>query len=227
MAIIKFPPVEEAVDGLLAIGGELGPSSLIEAYKRGIFPWPFTESDPIAWFSPDPRGVLDWKSLHLPRSLKRFLKKCDLTLKYNEDFDSIIVKCAEIPRKNQSSTWITSSMLEAYRELFKRGLAYCIGSYWEENLVGGIYGVCIEGIVSGESMFYERPNAGKVCLISLMEKLHLAGIDWLDTQMVTPVVQSLGGREISRREFLERLSSCRPLSREEIFGPHWNHYLNL
>ena len=218
MGIVQFPPVEDAVDGLLALGGNLETTTLVEAYKKGIFPWPFSEQEPVAWFSPDPRGVLDWAHLHVPRSFKKFAKKYSFEIIYNQKFDRIIEKCAHIPRKNQTETWITPDMQEAYKVLFKKQLAWCSGCYEDGVLQGGMYGVCIDGIISAESMFHQKSNAGKLCLVSLMEQLNRVNINWLDTQMITPVVASFGGREVSRQEFLQRLSECRVLSRQDIFG---------
>ena len=218
MGNIHFPPVEDAVNGLLALGGNLDTMTLVQAYKRGIFPWPFSEESPIAWFSPERRGVLDWKYLHIPRSFKKFLKKNSFEIYYNREFDRIIELCAKVPRRNQTETWITPEMLNAYGRLFEKQLAWCVGCYQDGELQGGMYGVCIDGIISAESMFHQKSNASKLCLISAMEKMNSVGIDWLDTQMITPVVESFGGREILRRDFLHRLSECSPLLRKDIFG---------
>ena len=218
MGKVYFPPVEEAVNGLLALGGNLETATLITAYKQGIFPWPFSEESPVAWFSPEFRGVLEWKNLHVSRSLKKFLKRNSFEIRYNRNFGEIIEQCAKIPRKNQTETWITREMLEAYLQLFEKELAWCVGCYEGNDLQGGMYGVCIDGIISAESMFHQKSNAGKLCLISVMEKLQGVGIDWLDTQMITPVVKSFGGREIPRQEFLQRLAECSPLLRGDIFG---------
>ena len=218
MGGIQFPPVESAVEGLLGLGGNLQTDTLVAAYKKGIFPWPFSTDDPVAWFSPDPRGVLEQAYFHLPRSFKKFLKKQLFEIRYNQDFFEIIEECAKIPRKNQTETWITPDIQDSYKKLFEKELAWCSGCYDGDGLQGGIYGVCIDGIISAESMFYKKSNASKLCLVSLMERLEKVGIDWLDTQMTTPVVTSFGGREIPRSEFLQRLEQCRVLSRKEIFG---------
>ena len=218
MGVVQFPPVEDAVDGLLALGGNLETAILVEAYKKGIFPWPFSPEEPVAWFSPDPRGILDWNHLHISRSFKKFLKKNSFEVYYNRNFEQIIEQCAKISRKNQTETWITPQMLKAYSKLFKEQLAWCAGCYEDGILQGGMYGVCIDGILSAESMFHLKSNASKLCLMSVMENLHGVGIDWIDTQMITPVVESFGGREIPRSEFLQRLLECRSLSRIDIFG---------
>lgn len=212
MAILKFPSVELADEhGLLAQGGDLEVSSLVLAYSEGIFPWPYSDYHPITWYSPDPRGVLDYSDLHLSTSFKKFIKKTDLVVKFNEDFEEVILGCAaSTNRKGQdpnsmSSTWITRKMIEAYIALYYAGHAHCVSVYQGDQLVGGLYGVKIKKFYSGESMFYKETGASKLALFSLMESLKEKGISWIDTQMVTPVVQSLGGKEIKRSEFLERL----------------------
>jgi leucyl/phenylalanyl-tRNA--protein transferase len=212
VAILKFPSVELADEhGLLAQGGDLEVSSLVLAYSEGIFPWPYSDYHPITWYSPDPRGVLDYSDLHLSTSFKKFIKKTDLVVKFNEDFEEVILGCAaSTNRKGQdpnsmSSTWITRKMIEAYIALYYAGHAHCVSVYQGDQLVGGLYGVKIKKFYSGESMFYKETGASKLALFSLMESLKEKGISWIDTQMVTPVVQSLGGKEIKRSEFLERL----------------------
>jgi leucyl/phenylalanyl-tRNA--protein transferase len=212
VAILKFPSVELADEhGLLAQGGDLEVSSLVLAYSEGIFPWPYSDYHPITWYSPDPRGILDYSDLHLSTSFKKFIKKTDLVVKFNEDFEEVILGCAaSTNRKGQdpnsmSSTWITRKMIEAYIALYYAGHAHCVSVYKGDELVGGLYGVKIKKFYSGESMFYKETGASKLALFSLMESLKEKGISWIDTQMVTPVVQSLGGKEIKRSEFLERL----------------------
>ena len=218
MAIVNFPPVNIADEnGLLAIGGDLEIPSLILAYQRGIFPWPISEDTPLAWFCPDPRGVLEYKDMHLPSSLKKLINKNKYEIRFNTNFEAIIMNCAKVPRKNQTTTWITQQVIDGYINLFKEGYAYSCETYLNDRLVGGVYGVSIDGIVTGESMYYLEPNASKVALVAIMEKINSAGIEWLDTQMVTPVVETLGGKEIPRDEFIDRLKKRKQLSRDEIF----------
>lgn len=218
MAVLKFPPVHKADEnGLLALGGDLEVSTLVLAYRSGIFPWPISEEFPLAWFSPDPRGVLDYDDLKVGKRLMRYLKNANLTFKANTNFSKVIQNCSLVPRNDQSGTWITDQVIQSYQELFNKGLAYSLEAYEENRLVAGIYGVCINGIITGESMFHYVPNASKFCLIALMALLKRTGIQWLDTQMVTPVVKSLGGKEIPRDQFLERLSRCPLRTREEVF----------
>jgi len=209
MAILEFPPVNLAdPQGLLAIGGDLEISSLKLAYSQGIYPWPASDAHPIPWFSPDPRGVLFFKDLKISLSLKKVLKKNIFKVQFNSDFERVILACANAKRKDNGGTWLTKNMIEAYINFHYAGFAYSVETLDEnDNLVGGVYGVNIGNFVSGESMFYLKPNASKVALVSLMNFLHQKGIEWLDTQMVTPVVASLGGIEISREKFLTMLNS--------------------
>ncbi len=206
MAIVAFPPIEEADEhGLLAVGGDLEMESLLLAYTQGIFPWPISEEYPLAWFSPDPRGILAFDKLHLSKSFRKFLKKNPYEIRFNTNFEAVIMNCSRVKRNDQSSTWITQEIIDAYIELFKHGFAYSCETYLDDRLVGGVYGVCINRFYSGESMFHLEDNASKVALVSLMYMLKQRDILWLDTQMVTPVVQSLGGVEIPRETYIKML----------------------
>lgn len=206
MAIVEFPPIESADEhGLVAIGGDLEIDSLLLAYSQGIFPWPISEEYPLAWFSPDPRGILAFDRLHLSKSFRKFLKKNPYDVRFNTNFEAVIMNCARVLRADQSSTWITQEIINAYIELHKQGYAYSIETYLDDRLVGGVYGVCINRFYSGESMFHLEDNASKVALVSLLYLLKQRDIGWLDTQMVTPVVESLGGVEIPRETFLAML----------------------
>tara|TARA_R110002072_G_scaffold64203_2_gene159352 strand:- start:195054 stop:195728 length:675 start_codon:yes stop_codon:yes gene_type:complete len=222
MAIIDFPPIELADEnGLLAIGGDLELESLLMAYTRGIFPWPISHEYPLAWFSPDPRGILYFDKLHVPRRLKRALKDSPFTFKFNSCFEEVINNCAQVSRKGQSDTWITEEIIEGYHNLHRADFAYSIEVFNSQKLVAGIYGVYINGFVSGESMFFNENNASKFALISLCQHLSSKGIKWLDTQMVTPIVSQLGGEEIPRDQFTNLLSQCfssSPLSFEQVFS---------
>ncbi len=208
MAILDFPPVEQADDhGLLALGGDLEVDSLLLAYSRGIFPWPINDDYPLAWFSPDPRGVLITEELHISKSLKKILKKSQYDIFFNSQFEAVIKNCALQKRKDQESTWITEEIIEAYIELHKSGFAYSVEVVNQNGkLVGGLYGVNINMYFSGESMFHLESNASKIALVALVSKLAELKVPYLDTQMVTPVVESLGGKTISRKKFLEYLT---------------------
>lgn len=206
MAIAGFPPVESADEhGLLALGGDLEVESLLLAYSQGIFPWPISKEYPLAWFSPDPRGILAFEKLHLSKSLKKFLINNPYEVRFNTNFEAVIMNCALVKRSDNQGTWITDEIINGYIELYKRGFAYSVETYEDDHLVGGVYGVCINRFYSGESMFHKADNASKVALISLLYQLHQKGIGWLDTQMVTPVVESLGGVEIPRETYLKML----------------------
>lgn len=207
MAIADFPPLEQADEhGLLALGGDLELESLLLAYTRGIFPWPISEEYPLAWFSPDPRGILAFDKLHLSKSLRKFLKKNPYEIRFNTNFEAVIMNCAKVPRAENQGTWITQDIIDSYINLHKHGFAYSVETYLENVLVGGVYGVCINRFYSGESMFHTQDNASKVALIALLYQLKQKDIGWLDTQMVTPVVESLGGVEITREIYLKMLA---------------------
>lgn len=206
MRKVVFPPVEAATeDGLVAVGGDLQADTILEAYSRGIFPWPLSPEFPLAWFSPDPRGILEFKDMHVPKSLVKFLKKSPFDIKHDTSFAEIIRLCAIVPRKDQPSTWITPDIIHGYTTLFEQGYAWCCGAWMGQRLVGGLYGVKLGAFRSGESMFTLEDNAGKAALLAATERFQLEGISWMDTQMVTPVVRGLGGKEIDRKVFLAML----------------------
>jgi leucyl/phenylalanyl-tRNA--protein transferase len=178
-----------------------------------------SEEFPLTWFAPNPRGILEFRDYKTSKSFKKFLAKTELYTKFNEDFDQIILACANVKRKHESGTWINQEIINGYIELHKEGLAYCVGTYEKEKLVGGLYGVCIGEIISGESMFHYKDNASKMALNSLVTHLEGLGLKWIDTQMVTPLLKGFGGKEISRKVFMQKLEQLNPnCSRREIFG---------
>ncbi len=200
-----------ADDGILCFGGEFEKDLLLDAYIHGIFPWPH-EGYPLLWFFPKERGVLDFKDLHIPQSLAKLIKKDLYTFKMNTRFDEVIEQCSLVPRKNQNGTWITDEMQLAYKELYDEGHILCIECYKknskdEETLVGGLYGVLVAGVFSGESMFGLESNVSKLCVIEVTKRLQGIGLEWMDIQMVTPVLESLGGKYISREEYKQRLDA--------------------
>ncbi|MCB9061076.1 MAG: leucyl/phenylalanyl-tRNA--protein transferase [Halobacteriovoraceae bacterium] len=221
MAIIQFPPIELAdKDGLLALGGDLEVNSLLFAYRQGIFPWPISQEFPLAWFCPDPRGVLFADNFHVSRSFRRFLNTTSYEVKFNYDFRSVIENCANTQnRSGPAGTWITPELIQAYCHMFEMGYAYSVEVYDKGELAGGLYGVCINYFISGESMFYKKANASKFALYFLLEKLKLSGITWIDTQMVTPATHKLGAIEISRSDFFSLLNKSleRKIDRDELF----------
>lgn len=203
---VQFPPLETATpEGLLAIGGNLDLETLYIAYTSGIFPWPISDEAPLTWFSPNPRGILELDEFHLPKSFQKFLKKCTYTVKFNENFIEIINSCAEMKRKHEQGTWISEEILDGYINLFNNNLAYCVGVYEGPDLIGGLYGVCFGEIISGESMFHVKDNASKIALYHLVKQLKASSVKWIDTQMVSPLLELFGGKEIPRREFINKL----------------------
>ena len=204
---VIFPPIDSASpEGLLAIGGNLDTETLLTAYSQGIFPWPISHDSPLTWFAPDPRGILEFTNFKISKSFKKFLNKTQFAVKFNQDFEQIVSKCALTPRNHEESTWITQEIINGYKKFFDDGYAYCVGTYNNDLLVGGLYGVCIGDYFTGESMFHTESNASKFALYSLIKNLEASGIKWIDTQMVTPVIQSFGGCNIPRSKFMQKLN---------------------
>jgi leucyl/phenylalanyl-tRNA---protein transferase len=211
MAITNFPPIDLADEhGLLAVGGDLEVDSLLLAYKKGVFPWPINKDFPLAWFSPDPRGLFFTDELTVSRSLAKVIRHCPYTITYNQAFEAVIKSCQQIHRvRQQTETWITEEIVEAYIRLHRAGHAYSVEVWNSEGvLVGGLYGVLLGSYISGESMFYLAPNASKLALVTLIRDLAENQIPWIDTQMVTPVVGALGGREVPRKQFIALLNEA-------------------
>ena len=203
---IVFPPIEHAdEDGLVAVGGDLEVDTLQTAYRQGIFPWPISVELPLAWFSPDPRGVIFLDEIHLPKSFEKFLKKNSFKVTFNQRMKDVILECARVPRKNQPGTWITPDIIKGYEKLHREGFAYSVEVWNGDTLAGGLYGVTMGEFCSGESMFMKEDNASKVALWTLLQHLKTHGVRFLDTQMVTTVVEQFGGRYIEREEFLDML----------------------
>jgi leucyl/phenylalanyl-tRNA--protein transferase len=201
---IIFPPVHLASpSGILAIGGDLSPGRLLEAYRQGIFPW-YNDGDPIIWWSPDPRFVLFLDELKVSRSMKKVLRHQIFRVTYDYAFREVVTLCQK-PRRKQKGTWITQDMLEAYCFLHELGFAHS-GEVWHrERLVGGIYGVCLGRCFFGESMFSLMSNASKTALIHLVSTLKRLGFEFLDCQVYTAHMESMGARHIPRSQFIELL----------------------
>jgi leucyl/phenylalanyl-tRNA---protein transferase len=206
MASVSFPDPRDATpEGIVAVGGQPRPEFLVEAYRRGIFPWP-VEGYPLLWFSPPERAVLEFERLHVPRSLARERRRTTLRFTVDRDFGRVIRACAEIKRAHEQGTWITPEMIRGYTELHRLGRAHSVEAWDGAELVGGIYGVDAGGAFAGESMFHLRPNASKLALLFLIEHLRARGLDWLDVQVLTPHVEALGARLVPREDFLDRLA---------------------
>jgi leucyl/phenylalanyl-tRNA--protein transferase len=202
-----FPdPASAPAEGLVALGGDLAVETLVDAYRRGIFPWPH-RGMPLPWFSPDPRGVIGAGAAHVSRSLRRRLAHCGWETTVDAAFDEVVRSCAERPRGE--ATWVTASMRAAYAALHRLGWAHSLEVWDGDELVGGIYGVRVGGCFTGESMFHRKTDASKVALVDLLDRLAEAGGAFLDVQIVTEHLRSMGAVEVSRQTFLERLAEVR------------------
>jgi len=203
--MIEFPnPSEANEDGLLAIGGNLEPETLLAAYAKGIFPW-FSEESPILWWSPDPRMVLFADDFYCNRRLARRLKQAQYRFSWDEAFDEVIRTCAEIPRVGEKGTWILPNMLAAYARLHALGHAHSVEVWEDDTLIGGLYGVLQGGVFFAESMFSRRRDGSKMALAKLVERAKSQRWKLIDCQFHTEHLASLGAREISRERFLTLL----------------------
>jgi leucyl/phenylalanyl-tRNA--protein transferase len=210
----SFPPVNHALvepNGLLAVGGDLHPRRIINAYSQGIFPW-FSENDPLMWWSPNPRTIINCCDLRINRTLRKALKKSPYQVTLNTAFDQVIKQCANAPFRTDG-TWILPEMQQAYINLHKLGYAHSI-EVWQtldtdvlkanKTLVGGLYGIAINGFFSGESMFYSKANASKFALVALNHLLTSLDVDFIDCQLLNPFLADMGAIEISRDDFIKR-----------------------
>ncbi|VAW96020.1 Leucyl/phenylalanyl-tRNA--protein transferase [hydrothermal vent metagenome] len=201
-----FPNVELALaepNGLLAVGGDLSAKRLLAAYKNGIFPW-FSDEQPIMWWSPNPRSVLKLDNFKISRSLKKTLNKNTFHITFDTAFDDVIQACATT-RKDGFGTWITNDMLDAYRELHKQGYAHSVECWFEKKLVGGLYGLSLGHAFFGESMFTHKTDASKVALAYLVAQLKQWQFDFIDAQVSSEHMTSLGAIELPRSQFIEEL----------------------
>jgi len=190
--------------GLVAVGGDFSVPRLLAAYRQGIFPW---SANPITWWSPDPRGIIELKTFHIPRSLKRHLQDRTISISLNRSFETVIGACAQ-PSPKRETTWITREFIEAYKELHQARHAHSLEVWRGRILIGGIYGVTLGGLFAGESMFHHETGASKVALVRLVEHLEARGFTLFDVQMLTPVTRQMGGVEIRRVEYLDRLDEA-------------------
>lgn len=202
----SFPPVERALrepPGLLAAGGDLSCERLVAAYRRGIFPW-YSPGQPVLWWSPDPREVLIPEEFHVSRSLARALRTRGFEYHVDRDFEGVIAACAA-PRRASPGTWITAGMREAYSRLHQRGIAHSSEIWRAGRLVGGVYGVQLQRVYFGESMFSLEPDASKAALAGLVRQCLANGTVLIDCQLPSAHLRSLGSRPLPRAEFLARL----------------------
>lgn len=199
-----FPRPELADEtGLLAIGGDLSIPRLIEAYRQGIFPW-YESDQPILWWSPDPRLILEFDALHISRSLRKVMRRGGFELRMDTDFEGVLRGCSA-PRGEDDGTWLIPEMCQAYNRLHRLGVAHSVEVWREGELVGGLYGVALGRAFFGESMFTRVPNASKLALVGLVRFLEASGGELLDCQVTTEHLCSMGAHEVPRAEFLRRL----------------------
>jgi leucyl/phenylalanyl-tRNA--protein transferase len=201
---IGFPPIEEAEpDGLLAVGGDLSPERVLYALSIGIFPW-FSDDEPICWWSPDPRFVIFPKDAKISKSL---LKTCSkYTFKINGNFYQVISKCANVSRPDQPGTWITEEIIQSYTKINEYGYAHSFETYYENQLVGGLYGVLLGKVFIGESMFHTKTDASKAAFKCLIDFCLDLDVQLIDCQFHTTHLESLGGVYISRDEYAKYLT---------------------
>jgi leucyl/phenylalanyl-tRNA--protein transferase len=211
----QFPPASTASpEGVLVIGGVLSPKTLCRAYTQGIFPWPVDPDYPVFWFCPPQRMVIELDGLHVSRSLRKVIQSGRFEVRMDTAFERVVRGCSAVERADQDGTWIDERMVEAYLALHELGVVDGVSVHsvevWENGqLVGGLYGVSVGGVFSGESMFTLTPNASKVALVGLVERMVVGGMAFLDCQVHTEHLASMGGTLIDREEYLERLSAVR------------------
>lgn len=220
---LEFPnPLYGSEEGLIAVGGDLSPARLIFAYENGIFPW-FSDEEPILWWSPDPRFILKCEEIKISKSMKKFIKKSLYKVTYDKAFNEVIEACSTVKRGAGNGTWITKEMKEAYKKLHRLGYAHSVETWYEDKLVGGLYGISLGKSFFGESMFSKRDNASKTAFINLVGNLNKLKFDMVDCQVHTNHLESLGAKKIQRTEFLELLEKS--IKKETICG-NWSNLFN-
>lgn len=216
----QFPnPDDAGPEGVVGVGADLEPGTILTAYQSGIFPMPLERDGPLAWWSPDPRGVIPLDGLRVPRSLRKSRRRFRTTI--NQAFSRVITECADPARPHG---WITPDIIDAYKRLHALGWAHSVETWSDRGeLAGGLYGIAIGGLFAGESMFHHETDASKVALVRLVDELRRGGSVLLDVQWSTSHLASLGAVEIPRAEYLERLRTAigRPLPsifRDDVTG---------
>ena len=220
---LDFPPTHTALEdpnGLLAVGGDLSPARLVQAYRRGIFPW-FDDDQPILWWSPSPRAVIFPADVYVSKSMAKVLRKSGMVVTVDQCFDQVISYCAEVPRHGQNGTWITDDMNWAYNELYEQGIAHSVEVWLDNQLVGGLYGIAIGKVFYGESMFSLYTNASKVAFISLCRQLEQWGFAVIDCQVSNPHLTSLGAIEIDRQYFDQLLVENVDVPCDKVWSRDW------
>jgi leucyl/phenylalanyl-tRNA--protein transferase len=203
----RFPDPRFARSDVVAIGEDLRVETLRDAYRHGIFPWPHDEV-PLPWFSPRRRTVILFDELHVGRTLRKAQKRTDFTYTIDRAFADVIRECASTPRPEQDGTWIGPSIIEAYARFHAAGDAHSVEVWRGDDLVGGLYGIDAGGVFTGESMFHRETDASKLALLFLIDHLRARGATWLDCQVMTPHMEAVGAREITRARFLDMLATA-------------------
>ncbi|GMO35608.1 MAG: leucyl/phenylalanyl-tRNA--protein transferase [Termitinemataceae bacterium] len=201
----KFPNPAAVDDDIVCIGGNLSPGMLLSAYRQGIFPW-YNEDDPVIWQSPDPRFVIYPQNLHISDSMKKLFKQKIYEIRFDTAFEAVILGCSAIKRHKQDGTWITNDIISAYSELHSLGWAHSAEAFLDGELAGGCYGILIDNVFFGESMFAKKPNASKAAFLTYAQKLFAEGIRFIDCQVPSDHLRSMGGTEISKKDFLNMLN---------------------
>ena len=202
---ISFPNPEQANhESIITWGGNLSPGVLLSAYEQGLFPW-YSQGDPVIWHSPDPRFVIFPEKLHVSKSMRKILDRGGFELTINRDFPGVIKACSQKFRPGQTGTWITKDIIDAYTELHRLGWAFSAEAYRNGALAGGCYGIRMGRAFFGESMFSDAPNASKAAFLSFALRLFSDGVQFIDCQVPTNHLESLGGEKISRKDFLALL----------------------
>jgi len=199
-----FPPPETWDGNIVAVGGNLSPGMLLSAYEQGIFPW-YGPGDPLIWQSPDPRMVIFPERLHVSKSMRKLLGRDEFDIGFDRDFAAVIRGCAEVERPGQDGTWIDDDITAAYVEMHRLGRAHSAEAYLDGKLVGGCYGVRLGRVFFGESMFALKPNASKAAFLSLAQRLFADGVVFIDCQVPTEHLYSLGGQGMRRGDFIALL----------------------
>lgn len=203
----EFPSPESAdQQGIVAVGGDLNPRRVLLAYQQGIFPW-FEQDDFLIWWSPDPRMVLYLEDLKISKSMRQLLRKNPFEVTFNKAFTDVVEACAKVKRFGQTGTWITPGLMNAYKELHEQGDAFSVEVWQEGVLVGGLYGIDVDPVFCGESMFSKASNASKVALIYLVRELKKQHYTLIDCQVPTAHLASMGAETISRSTFLNHLKN--------------------
>jgi leucyl/phenylalanyl-tRNA--protein transferase len=199
-----FPDPASCDDDIIAVGGNLSPGMLLSAYEQGIFPW-YNPQDPIIWQSPDPRFVIFPEKLHISESMRKIFHHNTFTITFDNDFSGVISGCAETERPGQKDTWISADIIEAYTELHRLGWAHSAEAWLGGELAGGCYGIRLGSVFFGESMFARKDNASKAAFLTLAKNLFEDGVAFIDCQIPTEHLRSLGGEELGRNAFLKLL----------------------